>query len=248
MPLRRLAPDRAELTADEAIAGLRLGDLAPPHRPYLVLNMICTIDGRAAVGGSTRLISSPADRAVFHHLRTQADAVMVGAGTLRAERYARLVRDAGLREKRRREGLAPDPLACLVSGRLDLPPDLPLLGDPDTRALVLTAARGELGPGRASVEYLRADASPLDMPAMLGRLRAEWGVRSVLCEGGPTLNGGLLRDGMVDELFLTVAPLLAAGDAPTIATGPPLPGLPRARLLWALEDAGELFLRYRLAT
>jgi riboflavin-specific deaminase-like protein len=247
--LRRLYPEPGELTPDAAVSGLRLAELAPSDRPYVVLNMVATVDGRAAIKGGTRLISSAADRAVFHHLRTQADAVMVGAGTLRAERYGRLVRDPALREKRLREGLSAEPLACLVSGQLELPPDLPLLDDPDSRVLVMTASEGSLASVRASIDYLRAGAAPIDLRAMLARLRMEWGVRSVLCEGGPTLNAGLLRHRVVDELFLTVAPVLSAGaEAPTIVGGPPLPDLLGLRLVWALGCDAELFLRYRLDT
>jgi 5-amino-6-(5-phosphoribosylamino)uracil reductase len=210
--------------------------------------MVSTADGKAAVEGRTVTISSPTDRAVFHNLRTQADAVMAGAATVRAERYAPIVKTDELRAKRVREGLAPDPLTVIVSGRLQVPADVPLLQDPGSRVVIITASDDELSGVRAHVEYLRPESGPMDLRPLMRRLREEYGVRSVLCEGGATLNASLLPYGLVDELFLSIAPVLAGGDdALTILGGPPLPELARLELVWALEDDGELFLRYRLA-
>ena len=252
MELRRLVPGLAALTADEAMTGLELGDLAPPERPYLVLNMVATLDGKAALGGRTTGIGGPADRELFHHLRTQADAVMVGAGTVRAERYGRIVREPALRAKREREGLSPDPLACVVSASLNGLAELPLLAVSEQRVAVLTAASGELPPREARVGYVRgvpADAGGgwVDLPEALARLRAEWGVRSILGEGGPTLNAELLRAGLVDELFLSVAPKLAGGgEALTIVAGEALPEPAELELVWLLAHHGELLQRWRV--
>src|SRR5215212_2961959 len=113
--LRRLHPDPALVTTEEATSGLRLGELAPADRPYLVLNMVSTLDGRIAIDGRSGPIGDEADRELFHGLRTQADAVMVGAGTIRAERYGRIVRKPERREQRVAGGLAADPLAVVVS-------------------------------------------------------------------------------------------------------------------------------------
>ena len=141
---------------------------------------------------------------------------MVGAGTLRAEKYGRLVRKPERREARTRAGLAPDPLAVIVSGRLDLPDDLPLLHEPDQQVLVATFSDRQLpGPG---IEYLRFKGGAVDIPRLLAILRGR-GIRSVLCEGGPTLNAELLRANAVDELFHCIAPKLAGEpDAPTMVT------------------------------
>ena len=245
MRARRILPDGAELEVGEAVAGLGLGELSPPDRPYVVLNMIATVDGRAAVGGGTRAISSETDRAVMAHLRTQADAVMVGAGTLRAERYGRLVPDPSLRDKRRREGLDPEPLACVVSGRLDVPPDT-LFTDPESRVLLVTGPDGSLAGAGPGVAYERGDSSKLDLARVLARLRSEHGVRSLLCEGGPSLNAELLSLGAVDELFLTIAPTIAGGDEGPAIVASSAPADPLwLELVWVLEAAGELFLRYR---
>ena len=107
--LRRLLPQPGTVTAIEALEGLALAEMAAEHRPYLVLNMVATADGAAAVAHRTAPISNPADRQLFHELRTHVDAVMVGAGTVRTERYGRLVRDPQRRARRVARGLVPDP-------------------------------------------------------------------------------------------------------------------------------------------
>jgi riboflavin-specific deaminase-like protein len=242
--LTRLYPDRGETTPEELASGLRLGDLAPPGRPYLVLNMISTLDGKATIDWRTRGLSSDVDRALFHQLRTQADAVMVGAGTARTERYGRMAKTDELREKRRREGLEPEPLAVIVSARLDLPADLPLLQEPAQRVVIATASDTELLGVTAQVEYLRVGD---DLALMAARLREEYGVRSVLCEGGPTLNSHLLAADLVDELFLSLSPKLAGGAAAlTIVAGRELVEPAELEPVWVLEAGGELYTRWRI--
>jgi riboflavin-specific deaminase-like protein len=245
--LRRLLPEPGELTPEEATSGLRLGELAPPDRPYLVVNMVSTLDGRIAIGGRSGPIGDEADRELFHGLRTQADAVMVGAGTIRTERYGRIVRSPERRARREAEGLAADPLAVVVSARLALPPDLPLLQDPDSTVVILTASADELPPVPARVEYLRGPAGvELELRPLLARLRSEYGVRSILCEGGPGLNESLIREQLIDELLLCLAPKLAGGPPLTILTGDPVERPIECELVWLLEHRGHLFGRYRL--
>jgi riboflavin-specific deaminase-like protein len=258
--LRRLWPNPADgVDAAGSISGLHLGDLARPERPYLVVNMVATADGKATIEGRTGSLGNEADRVVFHNLRTQVDAVLVGAGTVRVERYGRIVKDPALREKRVREGLAPDPLAVVVSARLDLSTDIPLLADPESRVVILTSSDAELPGCAAQVEYLRPPAEALApetdpggaprfrVGPLLERLRAEHGVRSVLCEGGPTLNEMLLAEGLVDELFLCLAPLLVGGtDSSTIVVGRGLPEPTAMELVSVYESESHLLLRYRL--
>lgn len=246
--MRRLLPEPGLVTAVEATEGLALGDLAPEHRPYVVLNMVATADGAAAVAQRTAPISNVADRQLFHELRARVDAVLVGAGTVRAERYGRLVPDPARRQRRAALGLAPDPLAVVVSRRLTLTPDLPLLADPESRVLVLTASDAELEGCAAQVSYLRpAEGATLDVADMLGRLRTECGVRSVLCEGGPDLNASLLPAGLVDELFLAVAPVLAGTTGSLTVSGNAALSEPvELDLRWLLEYEGQLFARYAL--
>jgi riboflavin-specific deaminase-like protein len=244
----RLYPtDGPAVSLAEAISDLGLADRAPEDRPYLVLDMVSAADGKATIEGRTSQLGDEADRALFHHLRTQADAVMVGAGTVRVERYGPMIKDEALREKRRREGLAPDPLTVIVSRSGHLPPDLPLLQDPDSRVVVITAAEDEIEGVTAQVEYLRSGRATFDLRPLVERLRTEHGVRSVLCEGGPTLNASLFAYGLVDELFLTLAPQIVGGrDALTIVAGEPLPEPVQLELAGALGHGAELLLRYRV--
>jgi riboflavin-specific deaminase-like protein len=243
--LRRLLPTAGALTADEAATELDFAASAPPGRPLVAVNMVATVDGRASVGGRTAPISSVADRQLFHALRTRVDAVMVGAGTLRTERYGRLVRDPLRWEQRVAAGLAADPLAIVVSGRLDLLCELPLLADAASHVVIVTASEASLEGCAARVEYLRS--APVDLPEALARLRADYGVRSILCEGGPSLNASLLACGLIDELFLTTVPKLAGGaGALTIVGAAPLDEPLAVRLEWLLEHDAELFARYRV--
>jgi riboflavin-specific deaminase-like protein len=244
---RRLIPDPADdLSAGDVASGLRLGDLAPPDRPYLVLNMAATADGRVSIGGRSAPVAGSADRELFHHLRTQADAVMAGAGTARAERYRRITKTDELREKREREGVRLDPLAVIVSGSLDLPSDLPLLEDAESSVVLITASPDELDGVLADVTYLRESGDRSLAPA-LRTLRTDHGVRSILCEGGPHLNSSLLREGLVDELFLCIAPRLAGDPAQlTSVEGLALPEPVEMNLMTLHEAEDHLFFRYRL--
>lgn len=239
-----LFPERRRTSPAEIASGLRLGDSAPPERPYLALNMVSTLDGRATLDWRTKGLSTKVDRELFHHLRTQADAVMVGAGTARTERYGRMAKSGDLRDKRESEGLERDPLAVLVSGRLDLPADLPLLNEHEQQVLIATAS-DEVVPGLGEqVEYARTGD---DLPLLMARLREHYGIRSVLCEGGPTLNSFLLAAGLVDELFLTLNPKLAGGEQVlTIVAGRELVEPAQLSLVSVAEGGGDLFTRWRV--
>jgi riboflavin-specific deaminase-like protein len=242
--VRLLHPELKETSPEDLGSGLRLGERAPGDRPYLALNMVSTLDGKATIDWRTRGLSSELDRRLFHHLRTQADAVMVGAGTARVERYGRIVKSEELREKRRAEGLEPDPLAVIVSARLDLPADLPLLNEPDQRVVVATGSDAVIPDLAAQVDYLRVGD---DLPVLMARLREDYGVRSVLCEGGPTLNSHLLAAALVDELFLTLHPKLTGGAAAlTIVAGRSLAAPAELGLESLAEGDGDLFTRWRI--
>jgi riboflavin-specific deaminase-like protein len=244
---QRLLPDRAvDLSADDVAGGLRLADLAPPDRPYLVLNMAATADGRVAIGGRSAPVAGSADRELFHQLRTQADAVMAGAGTARVERYRRITKTEELRAKREREGVRHDPLAVLVSGSLSLPSDLPLLEDAGSSVAVITASSDELEGVLADISYLR-EPGDWSLAGSLRALRTDYGIRSILCEGGPHLNSSLLREGLVDELFLCVSPRIGGDPAqPATVEGPALPAAVDMELLTLHEADEHLFFRYRL--
>ncbi|HEX2414439.1 MAG TPA: dihydrofolate reductase family protein [Thermoleophilaceae bacterium] len=242
--MQQLVPERRPTSPEELAVGLKLAELAPPGRPYLGVNMVTSLDGKATVGGRTEGLSTDLDRRLFHHLRTQADAVMVGAGTARTERYGRITKSDELRAKRVAEGLAADPLAVIVSARLALPPDLPMLNEPEQPVLIATASDESLPGVSDQVEYARVGD---DLPKLMALLSEERGLRSVLCEGGPTLNSYLLSAALVDELFLTLSPRLAGGaDALTIVAGRRLVEPPELDLVSLAEHDGELFTRWRM--
>ncbi|MET0511809.1 MAG: dihydrofolate reductase family protein [Thermoleophilaceae bacterium] len=242
--MQLIHPERRSTSPGDLASGLRLGDKAPRQRPYLALNMVSSLDGKATIEWRTKGLSTELDRQLFHHLRTQADAIMVGAGTVRSERYGRMAKSEELREKREREGLARDPLAVVVSGRLDLPADLPLLNDPEQRVIIATGSDASLPGLGEQVEYARVGD---DLPLLMARLREDHGVRSVLCEGGPTLNSHLLAAGLVDELFLTLNPKLAGGAAAlTIVAGRGLIEPAELALVFVAEGEGDLFTRWRV--
>jgi riboflavin-specific deaminase-like protein len=250
--LRRLLPPADPATVQEIVESLGLLDRdgGPAHRPYVVLNMISTVDGRATIGGRSGPIGSRADRALFRGLRTVVDAVMVGAGTVRAERYGQIIREESHRRLRRERGLSEEPHTFIVSGRLSLSGDIPLLAAAGSRVAIVTASAASLPECPARVEYVRAERNgSLDLPAALAELRERFAVRTLLCEGGPHLNAHLLAAGLVDELFLTLSPKLAGGEETSgeglrIVAGPELEKNIELELLAALESDSEMFLRY----
>ena len=227
----------APLTAAAALASAALGAGATDEHPYTFFNFVTTLDGRAALDGSTRPLGGPADLEMLLSLRAVADAVLIGPGTVRAEGYARLV---GLD---RRE--LPPP-AVLISRRFDIPWDAGLFAAPDQPVIVYTSLDADSPPDVAApVEVVRLPACT--PAAALADLRAR-GVRALLSEGGPTLFRGFLAAGLVDELFLTLTPLLTGDEAETsLVSGGRLPDLTRMNLRWVLRSDDELFLRYATA-
>lgn len=241
--LRRLLPDAGETTVAGQLATLDFKEMALPARPYVILNFAATLDGRAAISGRSGPIGSRVDTEMLQRLRTRVDAVMIGAGTMRAERYGRIVSDPQLRAYRERTLLTHDPLAVIVSNRLELPWDAPLFTDGGGRCVVFTASESEPPATATPVTCIR-HPDGVDLDRALEWLLRERGIRSVLCEGGPTLHGRLREGDLADELFLTIAPKLAGGEAPRILEGA-LPDVEELELAWLLESEGELFGRYR---
>jgi riboflavin biosynthesis pyrimidine reductase len=208
----------------------------------VALNMIASVDGRIAVDGHSAPLGSPADRALFHALRARADAVMAGAGTIRSERYGPIIRDRAVAEARRREGLAPQPLAVIVSRSLQIDASVPLLADPASHVVVLTPAEGEITGTAATVDYVRSST----LREGLAQLRERFAVGPIVCEGGPSMNGALATESLIDEVFLALAPMLV-GDVPggrAIVVGGAPPAPERLELRMLLEADGHLFARY----
>lgn len=164
-------------------------------------------------------------------LRRQADALLIGAGTMRAERYG---------------PPTADPLTVVVSGSLDLPWDAELFSCGRGKVLIHTSSPLDPPPTATPVSVVRHEGR-VDLAAMMRDLRAN-GVRALLTEGGPALHAELLALGLLDELFVTVAPKLGGdADAPRLLEGR-LGGVAPLELVWALEEDGELFLRYRIGS
>src|SRR5918997_1879072 len=195
------------------------------ERPYTFFNFVTTLDGRAALDGSTRPLGGPADLEMLLSLRAVADAVLVGPGTIRAEGYGRLVGPA------RR---ASPPPCVLISRRFDIPWEAGLFAAADQPVLVYTALDAGSPPDVAApVEVVRLQRCTPE--AALADLHAR-GVRALLSEGGPTLFNGFAAAGLVDELFLTLSPLLTGDDAElSILSGPRLADPARFALKWVLR-------------
>ena len=241
--MRRLLPDPGPTTVAEQLDGYRPWADAHAERPFLAVNFATTLDGRATIGGVSGPIGSAMDTKMLAALRTRFDAVMIGAGTMRAERYGRLAAKPETRERRAALGLPPEPLMVLISGRLDLPWDAPLFSE-GGRVLIFTASEAEPPATETGVEVVRHEGH-VDLAAAVSHLRREHGVRALLCEGGPRLHAQLQAAGLVDELFLTIAPKLNGGEGPPSLIEGELGGVVELELAWLLEAEGELLSRYR---
>jgi riboflavin biosynthesis pyrimidine reductase len=227
MPYRRLVPAGAEI---DALSYTRELDLRPTttERPHVLANFVASVDGHTTVEQDSRRLSGSGDREMFYALRERVDAVLIGPATLAAERYKRMLPAQERRERRIAGGLPAEPLAITISRSGNVDRDIPLFADAPNRTLVF-------------------EGDDTELSHVLHLLRREHGVETLLCEGGPTLLGALLRANLVDQLFLTLAPTLTGGaSGPTVVSGPPLEAPASARLIGALEQSGTLFLRYAL--
>jgi 2,5-diamino-6-(ribosylamino)-4(3H)-pyrimidinone 5'-phosphate reductase len=215
-------------------------------RPYVILNMVASVDGRTAIGGKATALGSTIDRRTMRTLRSKADAVMIGAGTLRAEKLS-LGLDAS-------DGVS-QPLAIIVTGTGNVPLEEHLVVRGGQEVLILLSEntpRAVFERLRKLARLMRAPADEtggVDLEKSLRALRTELGIETLVVEGGPGLNHALISAGLVDELFLTVAPELRGGtESLTLLRGPEIPAHDRRALELAsihLAD-GELFLRYSL--
>ncbi|WP_239175210.1 pyrimidine reductase family protein [Actinoplanes cyaneus] len=212
-------------------------------RPALRVNFIASADGAVTVGGLSAGLQGPGDKEVFDTLRMVCDALIVAAGTVRAERYDALRLTPEDRAWRTAQGLPEFPLMVIVSGSLDLDPAQLIFSDAPIRPLVLThGAAPRSSPIAEVAELVRVGDERVDLAAGLRELHAR-GATQLLCEGGPGLLGSMIAADLVDELCLTVAPLLAGGSAGRIAHGPAAPPR-RMALRHALTREDMLFLRY----
>jgi len=242
--VRRLLPEPGATTIAEEVAAYDFIAAAHADRPYTVTNFALTIDGHATISGRSGPIGTETDTAMLVGLRKRVDALMIGAGTMRAERYGRIFSNPATRGRREREGLPADPLMVIVSARLDLPWDAPLFTDGGGRVLIFTGSDADPPETATPVRVVRHEGL-VDLAEAMRYLRNERGVRGLLCEGGPHLHGQLIAAGLVDELFITTAPKLAGGGGPGLAEGLP-EQVRELELVSLLADEGELFHRYRV--
>ncbi|HZO36721.1 MAG TPA: dihydrofolate reductase family protein [Solirubrobacteraceae bacterium] len=226
--------------AEDLVANLALRERATAGRPSVTAVMISSADGHATVDGRSTGLGHPADRALLRSLRAGVDAVLVGPGTIRAERYANLL-DAGPRAARQASGWASLPTIATISRSGDVPWDVGLFEEPEARVVVFTDAVITPPPTAAQVMVVQRTA----LTEVLAHLHDRLGVRAVLCEGGPTLLRALAAADLIDTLFMTIAPLLTAGDGPAALSGSELD--PPLRLaLAAVYGAGDhAFLQYQ---
>ncbi|HEX7747047.1 MAG TPA: pyrimidine reductase family protein [Micromonosporaceae bacterium] len=249
--IRRVWPGPDTAALDDAALADLYGRPSRPGRTHLRVNFVSSIDGAVAVDGYSAGLSGPADKRVFGVLRMLCDALLVGAGTLRCEGYRAVRLDERRRAWRRDHGLAEYPTLVVVSRSLDLDPAQRAFADAPVRPLVLTTGQADPPPGLTAVaEVLRMGPADI-LPASLAELHRR-GHHQVLCEGGPGLFGGLTAAGLVDELCLTVSPLLAGPGSGRITADPPnppgLPGPPAPpqamELCHVLSADDVLLLRY----
>ncbi|MHA6795206.1 pyrimidine reductase family protein [Pseudonocardia bannensis] len=241
--MRRLWPTPGTDTGGEIDDAALAAAYAYPDdltAPYVRVNFVSSLDGAVSVDGRSGGLGSAADKRVFGLLRRLADVILVGAGTVRAENYRGARRPTDGRD-------TPPPIA-VVTGSADLDPESRLFTDTAVPPIILTRAsapaqrRDRLAAAGGDVVVLdRLD--PAGVIAELGRR----GLYRVLCEGGPGLHGDLVAADAVDELCLTVAPLLTGGEAGRIAHGAPATPPRTMSLVSTLHDDDTLLLRYRRA-
>ena len=229
---------------DEQLLAAYAWDAVPEGRPCFRFNFIASADGAVSFNGRSGELGNDADRRVFALLRSTADSILVGAGTVRAEGYAGELLTAEAQSWRSRHGLAAHPGIAVVSGSLDLDPEF--FQRAPVRPLVITAAAAPES-RRTALEQVAdvvvAGERTVD-PGQAAAALASRGHRRVLCEGGPHLFGSFQAAGLVDELCLTLAPVVAAGAAGRISAGAPETDLARLRLQHVLRSGDTLLLRY----
>jgi riboflavin-specific deaminase-like protein len=249
LPVRRDGLTDADLDAAYGWPGW------PDPLPWVRANMVATVDGAArAPDGVSHGISSEADRRVFGRLRGLADVVLAGAGTVRQEGYRPASPKPEFAERRAAAGQAPVPVIAVLTRTLSVDLSAPLFTEGAVRTILITCAASDEGARRRAAEVadvVVAGDADVDLAAALESLRSR-GLTRVHCEGGPTLLAQLVAADLLDELLLTVSPLLAGGaysdedPVPRILSGDALPDAPRPMTLHhLLEEDGSLFLSYR---
>lgn len=218
----------------------------PAASPWLRANMISSVDGAAVLDGGSRALGSATDRKLIGHLRGLADVVIVGAGTARAENYGPLRPKQERRQRRLAAGLTPAPRLAIVSGSLDLDVEAPVFTEAELPTIVVT--HGDADPARRKeveqvADVVVAGRHRVDPHALVDAL-VERNLSRLLCEGGPALLGTLAAADRIDDLCLTVAPLLVAGGEARVTAGPQVQPPRSLDLAHVLEHDDYLYLHY----
>jgi len=211
-------------------------------RPWVMMNMISSIDGATAIGGRSTGLGDDDDPRVFRAIRAVPDVILVGAGTVTAENYAPVTLDDERRERRVGLGKTEVPTLAVVSGRLSIDPEARLFSDPEHKALIITSAMAD--PAKLAMLGDAADVAilpSLDPESILGHLGA---ASVVLLEGGPTLNAQFAGAGLVDEMNLTLRSAVVAGDSKRITSGPDIDPILEMTVDRVLQGDRSLFIRY----
>lgn len=220
---------------------------APTGRPWVLLDMVASVDGATAADGRSGGLGGAADRAVFRSLRAVADVILVGSATFTTEGYGPPRLGEDLQQVRLERGQPAQPRIAVATGRLGIDVSVPFFTDSPTRPIVVTA--GTSDPARREAAARVADVfvcgpgPGIDLADAMVRIAAT-GAAVVLCEGGPTLNAGLLTAGLVDEVCLTLSPLVVGGTSRRIISDAALDVPVPFGLAQVLEQDGFLFLRY----
>jgi 2,5-diamino-6-(ribosylamino)-4(3H)-pyrimidinone 5'-phosphate reductase len=223
------------------------------NRPFVYINMATTVDGKiTSAAREYPRFASEHDRRNMDILRARADAILVGAGTIRADNPSLLVRDDGLRQYRRSLGKPQGPMKVLVTAGASIDTDYRFFKEEDGGARLIAtveeASEENLAAFEGKAEVLKIGSGAVDLPGLLAELKRR-GVDKLLAEGGGETNWRLIDDDLVDELFITVAPSLLGGrDAPTAVEGDgfTMERQIRMRLLEMRREEDEIFCRYEV--
>jgi riboflavin biosynthesis pyrimidine reductase len=212
-------------------------------------NMITSLDGGAVDGGKSGGLAGPGDRAVFVRMREAADVVLVGAATVRVENYSGAQLSVAARQARQRRGQAEVPPIAIVTRSGDLDPAALVFTRTEVPPMILTGkqclqdTRSRLGAVADVIDASGPLADGVDDATVL-KILAERGLYRVLSEGGPRILGSLIENDLLDELCLTVAPMLVGGAARRIATGPGEVHTKMRRTHVLTDAEGYLYTRY----
>ncbi|MBV9665196.1 MAG: pyrimidine reductase family protein [Actinobacteria bacterium] len=241
--VRQVFPNHDEVDPIDAYGRL---DRLPDGRPRVRLNMIGSLDGAAALAGRSGALGGSADKALFAVLRSLADVILVGAGTVRAEKYGPPHLDDEARGRRREAGLPEVPEIAVVTRSCHLEWESKFFTEAQRRPVVVTVAGADEASRRradAVADVLLAGDDDVDL-AQAVQLLGERGHDNVLCEGGPGVAAQAAAAGVIDEVCLTVAPLVVGGDAHRILDGPEVDPAQRMHVVHVLEADSYLFMRY----